>query len=141
MIEMVSAFGPLGILAYAETMHVAPWRDTSGHVAKTPGASRVPATAADTSGDVGQLISYVAERTEPTESAAALGIDELFADYLAWCRHRKIVALDQKQFGHAFDRLRTSPELEGKIKKFGSRYFGIALAAGSEKRNRAESVA
>jgi hypothetical protein len=29
----------------------------------------------------------------------------------------------------AFDVLRASPELQGKIKKFGVRYFGIALAA------------
>jgi hypothetical protein len=126
MIEMVSAFGPLGIVAYAETMRDASWRDTSSRVANNREASQPAATTLDSRG-VGQLITYIADCTEPTESAAALGIDDLFSDYVAWCREGKAASLELEEFSRAFDLLRGSPELEGKIKKFGSRYFGIAL--------------
>ena len=86
-----------------------------------------------------QLISYIAERTEPTESTAGIGVDEFFVDYKDWCRQTKVAPLQLKQFAREFDRLRASPELEGKIKKFGSRYFGIAFVGRS--RSLASSVA
>ena len=35
--------------------------------------------------------------------------------------------LSQEEFVDEFDRVRQSPQLAGKIKKFGSRYFGIAF--------------
>jgi hypothetical protein len=123
MIEMVSAFGPLGIVTYAEvtgttgrdaSRHVASFRDTSG-----------PAAAVHSD----QLVAYIAERTEPTESAAGVGIDELFADYSVWCKKGRAASLRLEEFMRAFDVLRASPELQGKIKKFGARYFGIALCA------------
>jgi hypothetical protein len=128
MIEMVSAFGPLGIVAYAEATHVAR-SDASRHVATVRDTSRVPATPFDSRvpEHVGQLISYIAERTEPTESAAGIGVEELFADYQDWCRQTKGAPIQLKKFAREFDRLRASPELKGKIKKFGSRYFGIVL--------------
>ena len=130
MIEMVSAFGPLGIVAYAEATHAASRPDVSRHAATVRDTSRLPAKPSDgvVPEHVGQLISYIAERTEPTESAAGIGVDELFVDYQAWCRQTKVAPLQLKQFAREFDRLRASPELEGKIKKFGSRYFGIAFA-------------
>jgi hypothetical protein len=136
MIEMVSAFGPLGIVTYAEVTS-ATRRDVSRHVASVrdsagPGSSE----SADT-----QLVAYIAERTEPTGSAAGIGIDELFADYRAWCAQGRGASLRLEEFMHAFDALRASPELEGKIKKFGARYFGIALASASKSRGRAQSVA
>ena len=135
MIEMVSAFGPLGIVAYAEATHVAR-SDASRHVATVRDTSRLPATPSDREAvaeHVGQLISYIAERTEPTESAAGIGVDELFVDYQEWCRQRSVAPLQLKQFAREFDRLRASPELEGKIKKFGSRYFGIAFVGRSRR--------
>jgi hypothetical protein len=61
----------------------------SRHDATVPDTSRVPPTPSDREDlaeHVGQLISYIAERTEPTEGAAGIGVDELFADYQAWCR-------------------------------------------------------
>jgi hypothetical protein len=143
MIEMVSAFGPLGIVAYAEATQVASRSDASRHVATVRDTSGVPATPSDrdeVAGAVGQLISYIAERTEPTESAAGIGLDELFADYEAWCLQAKVAPLQLKQFARQFDRLRASPELEGKIKKFGSRYFGVGFAGGS-RRSLASGVA
>ena len=125
MIEMVSAFGPLGILTYAEVTDTTR-RDVSRHVASVRDMSG-PAVAVDQ--DPAQLVAYIAERTEPAESAASVGIDELFADYRAWCAQRRAGSLRLEEFMRAFDVLRASPELQGKIKKFGARYFGIALAA------------
>jgi hypothetical protein len=88
-----------------------------------------------------ELVAYIAEQTEPTESAAGIGIDELFADYLKWSKQQQGTSLRLEEFSRAFDALRASPELEGKIKKFGARYFGIALANGSKSRGRVQSVA
>jgi hypothetical protein len=34
-------------------------------------------------------------------------------------------------FARAFDRLREMPELTGKIRKFGTRYYGIAVRGGA----------
>jgi hypothetical protein len=136
MIEMVSAFGPLGIVAYAEATHAASRPDASRHVATVRDTPRMAATASErdeVAEPVGQLITYVAERTEPTEGAAGIGVDELFADYQAWCRQTKVAPLQLRQFAREFDRLRASPELEGKIKKFGSRYFGIAFVGGKSR--------
>jgi len=37
-------------------------------------------------------------------------------------------------FGREFDRLRELPALRGKIRKFGTRYFGVALATSQSSR-------
>jgi hypothetical protein len=131
MIEMVSAFGPLGIVAYAEATRGTRARDVSRHVAKHLAVTGLSATISDTPAvpdGVAAVVSYIAERTEPTENAAGIGVQELFADYLTWCKQGNVAALRLREFTGAFDGLRAAPELEGKIKKFGARYFGIALA-------------
>jgi hypothetical protein len=128
MIEMVSAFGPLGILAYAETMHVAPRRDASGHVGTRRDLSGLSTTPDIEESRAEGLIRFIAERTEPTESRSGIGVDELFAAYRAWCKSLALPPLEAKPFAREFDKLRASPELQGTIKKFGARYFGIALA-------------
>jgi hypothetical protein len=74
----------------------------------------------------------MADRTEPTNSPAGLGADELHADYEAWCMAAGRRVLSQEEFLDEFDRVRQSPQLAGRIKKFGARYFGIALL-GSER--------
>lgn len=137
MIEMVSAFGPLGIVTYAEVTNSTTRRDVTRHVATVRDVSGSTATEAPHT----QLVAYIAERTEPTENAAGIGIDELFADYLRWCTQERGASLRLEEFMRAFDALRASPELEGKIKKFGARYFGIALAIGSNSRDRVQSIA
>jgi hypothetical protein len=130
MIEMVSAFGPLGIVAYAEATrpmtreraaagHVAPWHTT----ARSGGADR----AAAGEREMGRVVQYMSERTEPTSSPKALGAEELFDDYELWCLTKDLRALPQQEFIQEFDRVREVPQLAGTIKKFGTRYFGIAL--------------
>jgi hypothetical protein len=140
MIEMVSAFGPFGIVAFAENMHGGPRRDMSGRVLPEPDVSRHHLDAAEPAGAVGEIIAYIAERTEPADSGGGLGLEELLTDYGTWCKQGNFVALARKEFIRAFDRLRASPELEGSIKKFGNRYFGIALARKGEQRRGASAA-
>jgi hypothetical protein len=76
--------------------------------------------------DIGRVIEYMAARTEPKEKGT-LGADELFADYQVWCVSENLHALSVELFVEEFDHIRASPQLAGKIKKFGTRYFGIAF--------------
>jgi hypothetical protein len=69
----------------------------------------------------------MAERTEPTADPAAISIEDLHADYHAWCLASALRSLSLEAFGNEFDRVRELPQLEGKIRKFGSRYYGIRL--------------
>jgi hypothetical protein len=130
MIEMVSAFGPLGIVAYAETTNDRSRRDVSGHSATSPDRSGRDVTSYEHEKDRAEgLIGFLAECTEPTQSSSGIGVDKLFAAYRAWCKQANVPARDATEFVREFDKLRELPELQGTIKKFGSRYFGIALAA------------
>ena len=131
MIELVSAFGPLGIVAYAEaTRQTAP--DTmSGSVAPSRDVSRPDALRrADASvieQETGRVVQFMADRTEPTADPAAITIDELHSDYEVWCLSTGLQPLSREAFATEFDRVREVPQLEGKIRKFGSRYYGIRL--------------
>jgi hypothetical protein len=126
LIELVSAFGPLGIATYAA-------------VTRTPvigNAMASPATPTPLTQDIariedhskGSVVDFVAEETEPAPEASATGSDELYDAYVRWCRQKGRGALPREPFGAEFDRLRELPALRGKIRKFGSRYFGIAVA-------------
>jgi hypothetical protein len=111
-------------------LHVAPRPDPSGHVGTRRDLSGLSATPRDIEESRAEgLIRFIAECTEPTESRSGIGVDELFAAYRAWCKSVAVPALEAKPFAREFDKLRASPELQGTIKKFGTRYFGIALAA------------
>ena len=134
MIEVVSAFGPLAIVAYAEatrrqttdgvTRPVATGRGTSrpAEVGRAEVLLITPAT--------GDIVPFMADRTEPTADPAAISIDELHADYEQWCRANAWQPHSRQTFTTEFDRLRELPQLDGKIRKFGSRYYGIRLADG-----------
>ena len=129
MIEMVSAFGPLGIVSYAEATREKAGSDVSRRVATDRGTSRQDkASRGDAAAekDVGRVIEYMADRTEPSQKGA-LGADELYADYEVWCVSKSLRALSVELFVEEFDHIRESPQLAGKIKKFGTRYFGIAF--------------
>ena len=80
---------------------------------------------------IGRVIEYMADRTEPREKGT-LGADELFGDYQVWCVSENLRALSLELFVEEFDEIRESPQLAGKIKKFGTRYFGIAFVGGTQ---------
>jgi hypothetical protein len=130
MIEMVSAFGPVGIAAYAEATRPAPTlTDMARPVATQPAIARDGETQRDINAwqEVGHVVRYIADRTEPRTTGAALGAADLCADYRAWCVSNRLEPLSDEQFLREFDRLREAPQLVGKIRKFGPRYFGIGL--------------
>ena len=58
---------------------------------------------------------------------AAISIDDLHADYEVWCVGKDVNASHCAAFSDEFDRVRAVPELAGKIRKFGNRYYGIRL--------------
>lgn len=134
MIEMVSAFGPLGIVSYVEATRVATDNGTSRHVAAGRAVASYVETERDAglvAKDVGRVVHYMADRTEPTANPTAVGVEELYDDYQVWCLKKALRPLSQQEFIDEFDRVRQSPQLAGKIKKFGARYFGIAFVDGN----------
>ena len=126
LIEIVSAFGPAGIVAYADATH----RSRRSPGSKTDPAMAgpgelLPAAASD--GEPGRVVKWMADRTEPTGDTSATTIDELHADYEVWCLGRGLRAAALSDFANEFDRVREAPQLAGKIRKFSNRYYGIGL--------------
>ena len=77
--------------------------------------------------ELGRVVKWMAERTEPTGDNAAISIETLHADYEVWCVGKSVSATACSEFSEEFDRVRAVPELAGKIRKFGNRYYGIRL--------------
>ena len=77
--------------------------------------------------ELGRVVKWMAERTEPTGDTAAISIETLHADYEVWCVSKNVKASACQHFRDEFDRVRSVPELAGKIRKFGNRYYGIRL--------------
>jgi hypothetical protein len=102
LIEIVSAFGPAGIVAYAEATS---WRKSSGTTRPDMARSGelLPAAASD-SGH-GRVVNWMADRTEPTEGTPATTIDELYADYEVWCLGKRLRATVLDVFASEFDRV------------------------------------
>jgi hypothetical protein len=129
MIELVSAFGPLGIVAYAEATRVGPAATTRpvalGRDMSRPGVVRRADAVIEQ--EAGPVVQFMADRTEPTADPAAITIDELHSGYELWCLSNDRRPLSKEAFVIEFDRVREVPQLEGKIRKFGTRYYGIRL--------------
>jgi hypothetical protein len=125
MIETVSAFGPLAIVAYAEATRRQSSSDMTRVVAARRAESRsdIPLIATE----IGQIVPFIAERTEPTAGPAAVSTDELYADYELWCRTKTLRAFSREVFASEFDGVRELPQLQHTIRKFGNRYYGIRL--------------
>jgi hypothetical protein len=108
-IELVSAFGPAVLAAYAEA------------------SSRAPGAAANGKGRrVGLVLDYIADCIEPAATTSALASDELYNDYTKWCAKFGKRAMTGLDFIGEFDRSRIEQGLE-QIKKFGNRYYGMRL--------------
>ena len=69
----------------------------------------------------------MSERARPRRDGGATTLSELHRDYDRWCVARDLPRCDARAFGTAFDRLRDMPELSGKIRKFGTRYYGVGV--------------
>lgn len=123
LIEIVSAFGPAGIVAYTEATRKNVTSATEPDMAR----SGELVLAAASNGDLGRVVKWMADRTEPTGDTAAITINELHTDYEVWCFGQGLRAAALDDFANEFDRVREVPQLTGKIRKFGTRYYGIGL--------------
>jgi hypothetical protein len=133
LIEVVSAFGPMTVAAYAEAsksnvgrsgIDVQVDRDAAWHVVTRRDTTRSVGPAER---ETGAVVTWIAERAAPASSSNAIGIEELHADYVRWCGECGQQAASISLFEEGLDRVRSMPELAGKIRKFGDRYYGIEL--------------
>lgn len=128
LIEVVSAFGPLTIAAYAEASRPgATHTDVVPRLAVAGFDAQRRAMAGYVEPEDGHVVLWIAERATPVSGNSAIGIDELHADYAAWCAERGLRAGSVAFFEAEFDRLRDLPDLAGKIRKFADRYYGVGL--------------
>jgi hypothetical protein len=128
VIELVSAFGPVVLTAYAQT--IGPFVRPENDVPTTRGSTLRSSKSASQTVDedpVGQVVDYMAERIEPAETSAGLGAEDLIADHQAWCRSAGVAALGPEDFISDFDEVRHEQRLADHIGKFGRRYYGIRL--------------
>ena len=123
LIEIVSAFGPVGIVAYVDATTRRPERVTGSDIARhgqlMPGQASI--------GEHGRVLNWVADRTEPTSDPSSVAIEDLYIDYEVWCLSTGLNSNSARAFANEFDRMRELPELGGRIRRFGSRYYGIRL--------------
>jgi hypothetical protein len=73
------------------------------------------------------VVEWMAARATPAGDASPVAVEALHADYQEWASEAGRPRLTAQAFGNEFDRVREMPELAGKIRKFGNRYYGIRL--------------
>jgi hypothetical protein len=123
LIELVSAFGPVGIATYAAATRGPASGDDMASPATLPQAYvRIEHQA------TGSVVDFMAEETVPAPETNAIGGHDIHRGYVRWCRGKGSIPLAADAFIAEFDRLRELPALRGKIRKFGTRYFGIVVA-------------
>jgi hypothetical protein len=130
LIEIVSAFGPAGIVAYAQaTRHDPVEQRMPQQAAAGSSTLKVVDELAHSSDPV---MSWFVERAVPADGAIAA--EDLHADYVLWCRQNRMTPAAFEEFMLAFDFVRGNPELElaDKIRKFGQRYYGITIMESSQ---------
>jgi hypothetical protein len=133
MIEIVTAFGPITVVRFAElsatsgstSSYATTWPDAARHVETRPVAGLVTDRLED------RVAEWMSARATPCADGGATSLSILHADYDAWCGSERLPGCEVTAFARAFDRLREMPELNGKIRKFGTRYYGIAVRGGS----------
>jgi hypothetical protein len=128
LIEVVSAFGPITIARYAElTRHPTAKPDMSAMPAMASyGRPRPALTFAQKAEHV---VEWMAARATPAPDASAVAVEALHGDYQDWASEIGRPQMTVQVFRNEFDRVREMPELAGKIRKFGDRYYGIRLVA------------
>lgn len=127
LIELVSAFGPAGLVAFAEATRQTRDEQEESVPRRAVASFGKAGLAPPSFGELGLVATWMADRTEPTIARTAIGIEELYSDYEIWCLGKSFTAASLDSFENDFDHLRNVPELEGRIRKFTRRYFGIRL--------------
>lgn len=130
LIELISAFGPAAIAAFADaTRGAGKGSPTTTEPATARHGELRPAMAS--SGEPRQVANWMSERTEPTAGGPAISIEQLHEDFARWCAVRGTADFGEKAFQAAFDQVREAREIRGSIRKFGNRYFGIRITGGA----------
>jgi hypothetical protein len=136
VVELVSAFGPVVLSAYADATQVQ--RHTgdlpeivvaAGRAMSRLGETERALSRPSTGAADGAVIEYMAERMAPGFAPGGVEIGEIFQDYIGWCQQRGCEALSQTEFVDELDHNRHEHQLEDKIRKFGTRYYGVRLLA------------
>jgi hypothetical protein len=128
LIEVVSAFGPITIARFAEVTREARTQPDVRLFPAMAGHGRLqPAVAAEQR--LALVVEWMAARAVPAPDASGLSLEVLHADYQLWSVESYLPMMTPVVFGEVFDRVRDMPELAGKIRKFGNRYYGIRLVA------------
>jgi len=131
VIEVVSAFGPVTIAAYAEASRGSAGAELAFEAALKLGIAghdRLgPATAGQSEPEDGHVVLWIAERAVPTSDSSAIGVVALYEDYALWCAETGNRPGALAVFEQQFDRVRALPDLAGKIRKFRDRYYGVGL--------------
>jgi hypothetical protein len=125
LIEVVSAFGPITIVRYSELTRDPVARPDTVVPAMAGHGQPDPAVAVEEK--AAHVVEWMATRAVPTADAAAVRLQDLHADYQLWSTANGVGQMTAEVFADAFDRVREMPELAGKIRKFGNRYYGIRL--------------
>jgi hypothetical protein len=128
MIEVVTAFGPVTVVRFAELSAAsttgsttgATWRAATDHVEARPAIGLLADGLED------RVAVWMSARATPRSDGGATTLGDLHRDFDAWCLAEP--RCDATSLARAFDRLREMPELRGKIRKFGTRYYGVKLA-------------
>ncbi len=125
LIEVVSAFGPPTIAAYAEASR----KDAIVQDMPEPAMAGpvLPRRGVAGLGEPQHVVAWLAARALPAASNSAISLHELYDDYLTWRAAAKSEVLTLGCFEEELDAARTLPELFGKIRKFGDRYYGVGL--------------
>ena len=130
LIEIVSAFGPITVMRFAELHVASPTKSDHGRAERAMSRRDLPRPAAlllpPERGNE-HVALWMSERVMPNPEGEAIPLRDLYDDYCVWCRVHDLTPSTMLAFGAEFDRLRDIPELNGKIRKFGNRYYGIAL--------------
>jgi hypothetical protein len=130
LIEIVSAFGPMTVVRLSELNSAGMTRPDSSELMLAMARHGRPWPArlsfADERGEE-HVAAWMSERATPRSDGGATTVQELHEDYLKWCRMKQLRGSSLDQFAEEFDGLREMPEVAGKIRKFGNRYYGITL--------------
>jgi hypothetical protein len=126
LIEVVSAFGPITIARYAELTRQ-PTVKPDMVVMPAMASYGRPRPALAFAQEVEHLVEWMAARATPAADASAVTVEALHTDYQEWASETDRPRMSAQAFRNEFDRVREMPEVAGKIRKFGNRYYGIRL--------------
>ena len=132
LIELVSAFGPVGIATYAAATRGAPPEATTWRRQRRRRRYRKQLRGLSIM-RAGRLSTSWPRKPCRLGKARHWEAMTCTSSTCGGVERRGVRELSLEAFVAEFDRLRELPALRGKIRKFGTRYFGIALARAAQK--------